>query len=88
MYQRLRKSKNMENNHRQAIKPGQVYFDVTAIPGWRYLKVHKVRGEFIEVSFLEPIGYWKPGTTGLIKRSELMTKYRLTKERLPIRTPK
>lgn len=63
------------------VKPGQIYFNIDANDGWRYLKVIKVRGEIVEVEFLEPKDYWHLNATGALQKSELLKDYRLTPER-------
>jgi len=58
------------------IKPGQIYFDVIAMDGWRYVKVVSVSKNFVEVEFLEPKSYWGL-VYGTLTKDEILTRYRL-----------
>jgi len=63
------------------VKPGQIYFNIDAAEGWRYLKVLKLRGDIVEVEFMEPKAYWHLNATGALSKRELLNDYQLTPER-------
>ena len=58
------------------IKPGQIYFDIKAMDGWRYIKVLQVLKMQVRVEFLEPKSYWGLAT-GLLDKKEILTRYEL-----------
>lgn len=59
-----------------AIKPGQIYFDVTAMDGWRYIKVIRVLPTQVQVEFLEPKSYWGL-SKGVLDKKEILQRYKL-----------
>ena len=63
-------------NQNDTIKPGQIYFDIKAMDGWRYIKILEVLKSQVNVEFLEPKSYWGLAT-GLLDKTEILTRYKL-----------
>lgn len=64
-------------NNEKPILVGQIYFDIRAMEGWQYVKILKVTGDLVEVSFPDPKPYWVKNVTGVMNIEDLRKRYTL-----------